>query len=180
MTIAAPEIAIEVDPDTGIWRTDNLPMVYLPRHFLVNNHRAVEDALGIDTYRAILQGATEKSALHWCEVQARSYNLDREQTFHLYFQRLSQRGWGRFTVEMLDSAACLGRIRIENSVFALEFGTGTERRVCYMFEGFMIGAFRFLIGAINKSANIYCREICCNAHDGVEPCQFEFGLVRPD
>ena len=62
--MAAPEIAIDVDPDTGIWRTDNLPMVYLPRHFLVNNHRAVEDALGIDAYRAILQAATEKSAMH--------------------------------------------------------------------------------------------------------------------
>lgn len=31
--MAAPEVPIEVDPVTGVWRTDGLPMVYLPRHF---------------------------------------------------------------------------------------------------------------------------------------------------
>jgi hypothetical protein len=61
--MAAPQIPIEVDEATGVWRTDGLPMVYLPRHFLVNNHLAVEEALGLDAYRRILQVATEKSAL---------------------------------------------------------------------------------------------------------------------
>ena len=44
--MAGPEVPIDVDPETGIWRTDGLPMIYLPRHFLVNNHVAVEEALG--------------------------------------------------------------------------------------------------------------------------------------
>ncbi len=40
-TMGSPEVPIDVDPETGIWRTDGLPMIYLPRHFLVNNHVAV-------------------------------------------------------------------------------------------------------------------------------------------
>ena len=113
--------------------------------------------------------------------------------FRHYFQRLSQRGWGRFTVDILDAGAGCGRIRLDNSIFALELGTGelgagelgtgefdagTERRVCYMFEGFMTGAFRFLIGTPGTSAEVYCRETCCSAHDKSRSCQFEFGLVR--
>ena len=43
--MGSPEVPIDVDPETGIWRTDGLPMIYLPRHFLVNNHLAVEAAL---------------------------------------------------------------------------------------------------------------------------------------
>jgi len=61
-----PQVPIDVDPGTGIWQTDGLPMIYLPRHFLVNNHVAVEEALGRDAYRAVLRAATEKSAIHWC------------------------------------------------------------------------------------------------------------------
>lgn len=178
--MAAPEVAIDVDPDTGIWRTDNLPMVYLPRHFLVNNHRAVEEALGLDAYGTILRAATEKSALHWCEVQARTYHLDREQTFHRYFQRLSQRGWGRFTVEALDAAAGRGRMRLDQSIFALEYGAGMDRRVCYMFEGFMTGAFRFLINRPGEAARVGCRETCCAAHDNTQHCGFDFGYLEPN
>ena len=31
-----PSIPIKVDPDTGIWSTNGLPMIYMPRHFFVN------------------------------------------------------------------------------------------------------------------------------------------------
>ena len=41
-----PQLPINVDPDTGVWTTDALPMLYVPRHFFTNNHVAVEDALG--------------------------------------------------------------------------------------------------------------------------------------
>jgi len=58
-----PTVPIDVDEESGIWRTDGLPMVYLPRHFLVNNHLAVEAALGREAYRDILRAATAKSTI---------------------------------------------------------------------------------------------------------------------
>ena len=89
-----PVVPIDVDETTGIWRTDGLPMVYLPRHFLVNNHLAVEAALGREAYRASLRQSTAKSAIEWCEAQVRGKGLDAQATFRHYFQRLSQRGIG--------------------------------------------------------------------------------------
>ncbi len=66
--MAAPEVPIEVDPETGVWTTDGLPMIYLPRHFLVNNHGAVEAALGVEAYSKLLYDAGYDSARAWCEA----------------------------------------------------------------------------------------------------------------
>ncbi len=44
--MAAPQVPIDVDPETGVWSSDDLPMLFVPRHFLINNHRAMEEALG--------------------------------------------------------------------------------------------------------------------------------------
>ena len=52
-----PQLPIDVDPNTGVWTTDALPMLYVPRHFFTNNHTAVEEALGRDAYAEILYKA---------------------------------------------------------------------------------------------------------------------------
>ena len=54
MSSHAPEMPILVDDETGVWTTDGLPMLYVPRHFFVNNHVAVEEALGADVYAEAL------------------------------------------------------------------------------------------------------------------------------
>src|SRR4051812_34754834 len=64
-----PELPIEVDADTGVWTTDGLPMLYVPRHFFTNNHLAVEAALGRERYAEILYPAGYKSAYFWCEKE---------------------------------------------------------------------------------------------------------------
>ncbi|HLA31779.1 MAG TPA: DUF5943 domain-containing protein, partial [Pseudomonas sp.] len=46
MTTHAPEMPIQVDDETGVWTTDALPMLYVPRHFFVNNHIGIEEVLG--------------------------------------------------------------------------------------------------------------------------------------
>ncbi len=171
--MAAPQIPIEVDEATGVWRTDGLPMVYLPRHFLVNNHLAVEEALGLDAYRRILQVATEKSALHWCRSEAKTHGLAPEATVRHYFKRLSQRGWGQFSVDLLDVAGGRGHLSLRNSVFALEAGAAQGKRVCYMFEGFVTGAFRFLLDDSAPASAVTCHEVQCVAEGGHEHCRFD-------
>ncbi|MBB6408570.1 4-vinyl reductase [Mesorhizobium sangaii] len=166
-----PAVPIDVDEMSGIWRTDGLPMVYLPRHFLVNNHLAVEAALGRDVYRAILRTATAKSAIEWCEAQVQGKGLDPEATFHHYFQRLSQRGWGQFSIDALASRR--GSISLRNSIFALEAGQGPGRRVCYMFEGFVTGAFSFLLG-LAAPTQVECEETYCACDGRHDHCRFDF------
>ncbi|TPK92335.1 4-vinyl reductase [Mesorhizobium sp. B2-4-17] len=173
-----PQVPIDVDETSGIWRTDELPMVYLPRHFLVNNHLAVEEALGRETYRAILRQATAKSAIEWCEAQVRGKGLDREATFRHYFQRLSQRGWGQFSIDMLDVAGSRGSISLRNSIFALEAGHRPGQRVCYMFEGFVTGALSFLLRhSAAKWGKIEAEEIHCACEGQHDHCRFDFSLA---
>lgn len=169
--MAHPAVEIDVDAETGIWRTDGLPMLYLPRHFLVNNHLAVEEALGRDVYRILLQAATDKSALHWCKSTATTLNLSPMATFHHYFQRLSQRGWGQFTVETLDLQHKRGSIALRQSIFVLEQPLA-GRAVCYMFEGFMTGALRYLLDD-EAGIVVACTEDACAA-SGAACCHFSF------
>jgi predicted hydrocarbon binding protein len=170
--MAQPEVPIDVDPETGIWRTDGLPMIYLPRHFLVNNHVAVEEALGRDAYRAILLAATEKSAIHWCRAEAKTHGLTAEATFRHYFKRLSQRGWGQFSVDRIDP--CGGEISLRNSVFTLGAQSGGQPPLCYMFEGFMTGAFQFLREAAAQSGPVSCQETQCAGDGSHDHCRFAF------
>ena len=65
--MANPIIPIQVDQNTGIWSTDGLPMIYMPRHFFLNTHFAVEDALTEELYAKQLYTAGYKSAWDWCE-----------------------------------------------------------------------------------------------------------------
>ncbi len=174
--MGSPEVPIDVDPETGIWRTDGLPMIYLPRHFLVNNHVAVEEALGRDTYREILRAATEKSALHWCRAEAKTHGLTPEATFRHYFKRLSQRGWGQFSVDRLDPSRGVCRITLRNSVFTLEASASSPTPRCYMFEGFVTGAFRFVAdpeGSASAPSPPACSERQCAGDHAHDHCVFE-------
>ena len=93
-----PQLPIDVDPNTGVWTTDALPMLYVPRHFFTNNHVAVEEALGRDTYAEILYKAGYKSAYHWCDKEAKQHGISGMAVFEHYLNRLSQRGWGIFKI----------------------------------------------------------------------------------
>ena len=169
--MGAPEVPIDVDPETGIWRSDGLPMIYLPRHFLVNNHKAVEEALGGEAYRSILRVATDKSAFDWCTAQLSAHRMTPEEIFRHYFKRLSQRGWGMFEIERLNSESGDVSVRLEQSVFVLEHSGPATCGLCYMFEGFVTGAMRFVMAQSDSVARS-CSEVQC-AGDGVHhDCRF--------
>ena len=114
-----PQIPIEVDEATGVWTTDGLPMVYVPRHFFVNNHMAIEAALGREQYAKLLYDAGYKSAYFWCASEAKTHGLAGLPVFEHYLKRLSQRGWGQFGFQTVDARSGAAEIRLENSLFVL-------------------------------------------------------------
>src|SRR5438105_4922555 len=73
--MAKPEVPIEVDEATGVWTVDGMPMVLVPRHFLVNTHRGREAALGIAANARMAYEAGHKSAWEWCEKEAKTHGL---------------------------------------------------------------------------------------------------------
>lgn len=170
--MAAPEIPIDVDPATGIWSTDGLPMMYLPRHFMVNMQKGVEAAIGPAAYRDILYASSDLSALQWCRAEAKTHGLAPLETFRHYLRRMSQRGHGQIAIEALDVAAGTGSIVARNSAFALGYGPDAGRCVCYVFEGSFAGGMRYLLECAGRAGLPVCHEVACAAA-GAPECRFE-------
>ncbi|MDA0231550.1 MAG: DUF5943 domain-containing protein [Proteobacteria bacterium] len=170
-----PEIPIEVDPETGIWSTDGLPMIYMPRHFFVNNHLAVEAALGEEVYSRQLYDAGHKSAWVWCEKEAATHGLEGLEVFHHYMRRISQRGWGRFTVVSVDGESGAADVRLDHSVFVEHCGTDAGRKLCYMYAGWFAGSLEWVVQTTGRRFTLTSHEALCRA-DGAEHCLF---AVRP-
>ncbi|PTL92833.1 hydrocarbon binding protein [Halomonas litopenaei] len=172
MTKMAPELPIEVDVETGVWTTDALPMLYVPRHFFINNHIAVEQALGVEAYAEILYHAGYKSAWHWCEKEAELHGLAGEAVFEHYMTRLSQRGWGRFITEAIDLEAGTARVRLEHSAFVYQLGK-VGYRVEYMFTGWFAGAMDQIMAASGSGLRTRAEQTQSAAEPGCEVGRFE-------
>lgn len=171
--MARPAFEIEVDEATGEWRVEGMPMILVPRHFLVNNHVAAERAIGEADYAAHLYAAGYKSAWQWCEKEAAHHGLEGVAVFHHYLRRLSQRGWAQFTVEAVDAAAGTARVRARNSVFVSEAGAYAGRKVCYMYLGWFAGALEYVGRAAGQSRKLTAIETACACERGHAECIFE-------
>ena len=174
--MAQPQVPIKVDPETGIWTTNGLPMMYLPRHFMVNMQQAIEGAMGVAAYRAILYQSCHLSALQWCRAEARTHGLAPEETFRHYTRRMSQRGHGQVEVARLDAAAGTAELVVRNSAYALGYGAAAGRRVCYVFEGSFAGGMAYLREALGLPGAPRCEEIACFA-EGAPECRFAVTLA---
>lgn len=172
MTSHAPEMPISVDSETGVWTTDALPMLYVPRHFFVNNHRAIEDEIGPERYADILYGAGYKSAWHWCEKEAELHGLSGEAVFEHYMQRLSQRGWGQFTIEQLDLPAGRARVRLDHSAFVYQYGK-VGYKVDYMFTGWFAGSMDQIAQSLGYDVRTRAEQTQSAAEEGVDHGLFE-------
>ena len=172
MSYHSPEMPIQVDDETGVWTTDALPMLYVPRHFFVNNHMAIEAELGADKYAQVLYRAGYKSAYYWCEKEAECHGLSGDAVFDHYMKRLSQRGWGLFITEELDIAAGTCKVRLENSAFVYQYGK-VNRMVDYMFTGWFSGAIDQIAKAQGLDVRTLSEQTQCGAQEGFEVGYFE-------
>lgn len=173
-----PSVDINVDEATGVWETDGLPMLYVPRHFMVNVHKEVESALGLSRYRDVLYKAGAKSAYYWCRKQAETYDMSGFPVFEHYLERLTARGWGQFKLERVAEDLGSAVITLKNSIYALESHAGADHPTCYMFEGFFAGGFRYVFEEQGrKSVELECREVECEAM-GFDHCRFEIGIAQ--
>jgi hypothetical protein len=168
-----PQVPIDVDDATGVWSVDGMPMILVPRHFFVNNHAAIESALGEPRYAEQLFEAGRRSAYVWCEKEARTHGLEGIAVFHHYLQRLSQRGWGRFRVQAVDPETGHARVRVDHSVFVLEQQGGAPRKTCYMFRGWFPGSLEFVAASRGKPLKLGSTEVQCAAEGRHDHCIFE-------
>lgn len=168
-----PQVPIEVEDRTGVWTVDGMPMILVPRHFLVNWHRSIETALGEAATRKLWWDSGHRSAYQWCEKETKTHGLAGFAVFQHYMKRLSQRGWAQFSVLAHDEASGRTRLRVDHSVFVAEYGRGAGRKVCYAFRGWFVGALDY-VGAQRGRAYpaLGAEETQCAA-EGHEHCAFE-------
>jgi len=176
MTAMAPELPISVDSETGVWTTDALPMLYVPRHFFINNHVAIEQALGVETYAKILYDAGYKSAWHWCEKEAELHGLEGVAVFEHYMNRLSQRGWGKFVTEAIDLDAGTAKVRLEHSCFVYQLGK-TGKREEYLFTGWFAGAMDQILAARGSDLRTRAEQTQSGAEAGCDVGYFEVSAL---
>jgi predicted hydrocarbon binding protein len=149
-------------------------MLYVPRHFFVNNHAAIEAALGAERYAPLLYEAGYRSAHFWCGSESTTHALTGITVFEHYLKRLSQRGWGRFAFASHDAARGAARIRLEHSAFVLA-RPGAPGRQCYMFAGWFAGAMDWVLEQAASPLRTHAHESQCAA-EGHPHCVFS---VRP-
>lgn len=171
----APQLPIEVDSETGVWTTDALPMLYVPRHFFVNNHIGIEEEIGAERYAEILYKAGYKSAWHWCEKEAALHGLSGAAVFEHYMKRLSQRGWGLFKIEAIDVTKGTCRVRLDHSAFVYVYGK-VGRKVDYMFTGWFAGAMDQILAAAGSPIRTVAEQVQSAAEEG---CDHGIFVTRP-
>jgi uncharacterized protein DUF5943 len=173
--MAAPEVPIEVDRRTGRWSTDSLPMLYVPLHFFVNNHRAIEAEIGRDRYAELLYHAGYKSAWAWCEHEQRQHGISGVAVLEHYITRLSQRGWGLFALVDCDLATATAAIALTNSTFNDSPGLANESGD-YMFTGWFAGAMDQILLTQGSPLRTRARQACLEGRNGATGGLF---LVEP-
>ncbi|WP_010100255.1 DUF5943 domain-containing protein [Verminephrobacter aporrectodeae] len=162
-----PQLPIDVAADSGIWTTDGLPMIYMPRHFFVNNHVETEAVVGRERYAPALYKAGHRSAHFWCQQEAVTHGLKGLAVYRHYLQRLSQRGWGQFAFLHADADTGCAQVRVAHSVFVLAQGIAgvpvRRDRICYAFAGWFAGAMDWVLESGGSRLRTTCAEDRCAA-----------------
>ena len=170
-----PAVDIQVDENTGRWSVDALPMILVPQHFFLNNHYAVEKALGAVKLEKILRPAGYRSAYFWCQKEAEFHKLTGEQVFRHYLNRLSQRGWAQFHIENFSQQRGAADIVVRHSAMIDPAHVRQKRKCCYMFAAWFEGAFDYVARA-EGGLSYQAKEIYCAAEGEHDHCRFEVRL----
>lgn len=170
-----PQLPIDVHGETGVWTTDGLPMIYVPRHFFVNNHVETEAVVGREVYAPALYKAGYRSAYFWCQQEAATHGLSGMAVYEHYLKRLSQRGWGLFKFISADATTGEAQIQLDHSVFVLAQGIAgvpvDRSKVCYLFAGWFSGAMDWVLASSGSAVRTTSAETQCAA-EGHSHCVF--------
>lgn len=165
-------VPVVVDPLTGAWSVDGQPVILVPRHFWALIQMECERRFGIAATQAMFEAATHHAAKLWCEREAATHGLHGVEVFRHYLKRITQRGYGRLTIESIDAQAGTASIRLDHSVYAAEYGNSAGREVCYMFTTAFTGGMEYVAEAAGHPRSLRCREVRCAAA-GADCCRFE-------
>lgn len=166
-------LAVNVDPDTGTWSVDDFPMILLPRHYWAAIMEAVESRCGEQETAQIYFDATYRSAYVWCQQEALTHQLTGVAVFHHYMRRMSERGWGRFSVASVDPISGQAHVVLAHSAIALA-RPDAGRATCHSFNGALCGSMEYVAESAGRTLSLHAVETECLAN-GDARCSFHLG-----
>ncbi len=173
--MAAPKVDISVDEQTGAWSTGGMPMLYVPRHFMMGVMRTVYEALGEAAADQHFYKSTADAAYRWCAMEATQTGLAGIDVFHHYMRRLSERGWGLFDGSGIDPLNGTGRVLLRHSSFVADaLNTQTAplaKKTCGFCAGWAPGALAWVSDTQRRGWRLHGRERRCAA-EGFDVCEF--------
>ena len=178
-----PDINIEIEGESGIWKTDGLPMIYAPRHWIMGIHKDVENALGRETYKKLLYKSSYHAARHWCEQQFKYHGYQGIQLLEHYLKVSSLRGLAQFSLASYDMKAGLVIIEMQHCCYVLHHRHVAENKPsanteCYAFTGSFSGALNWIAECENLTHKFSGVETECAAQTGNEKCRLEFRSTK--
>jgi hypothetical protein len=174
-----PAVPISVDADTGVWTTDGMPMIYIPRHFHVNHHLAIEKELGRERYAEILYRAGYKSTWEWCAKDSITHKLRGLGVVRHYLRRISQRGWGQFAFEKIDEKTGASAISLRHSVYVHGQPSADDHSLCYAFAGWFAGGLEWAGQDTGQRWRLQSGEVQCAGDGKHTHCRFEITPRAP-
>lgn len=170
-----PKIGIAVDPETGVWTSDGLPMIYAPRHWILGINTEVESVIGRAAFVDLMYRASYRAARHWCAQQAEVFGIGGMDLFRRYLAKSSERGLGQFSLLGDDLAGGAVGVRVRNSCYVLhhrQFAgeAPAEATLCFAFAGSFAGAANWIARAQGLEEGFRGVERECAAVTGAEAC----------
>ena len=166
-----PELPLDVDPVTGVWRADGSPVILIPRHFLMGTYKAFEEALGTSGFSRAMDQAGRAAARSWCVQQAEHYGLKGIAVLEHYLSRISQRGWGQFNLGEHDIMAGTARVELRHSAFVLTAAPDDHAKRCAAFGSWIAAGLEVCCEQSGTPRKLLAREVEC-AGDHAPHCEF--------
>lgn len=120
----------------------------------------IEDMMEAEKSADVLYAAAYKSAYHWCEKEAILHQLSGMQMFEYYLTRLSQRGWGHFSIAHTYANTGVVEVKLEYSSFVLS-QPEKPGKICNMFAGWFAGAMDWATQEKGHTAHTNCESAHC-------------------
>ncbi|KAA0074516.1 DUF5943 domain-containing protein [Tardiphaga sp. P9-11] len=168
-----PQVDINVDDQTGRWSVDATNMILVPQHFYMNNHFAIEAAVGAAELERILRPAGHRSAYYWCEKEAEFHGMSGVDVFRHYMRRITQRGWGQFDVLDVSPEGGTATVRLRNSAMVDDERRNSGRKVCYMFASWLEGSLEYVAASAGRKLTLRAEEVYCEAEGKHDHCLFK-------
>lgn len=105
---------IDMDPDARL-RVRGQEMILMPRHFFRDIQKHVYEEAGPDAFAAIFGRAGYEGARKFCRAFRAHQGGSREEAVEGYFEEMSLRGWGQFSIRRLEPDTGVLEIELERS-----------------------------------------------------------------